>query len=497
MSFLPKGIIERYREILNIDVMKNVNTKITIPNKQNPTNDELIYGFLLKFYNELPKVPEYLFNTPATTGTTGTTATLERDKSTDAFFIIRYEMQKLEQLQNMIINVLEQLHYEFSEIQFDYSRFGINPTKDNVVNVKDCKSYSEFMKMFKINGKYPLGMNDFINNYKQKSHSLFSFNQGVGSGMPNYYRFINVLYKGKSKKFVLKMMKDYMKVSKILNRWQNKYNGILAFENIFDISKKPIIQLFKQKKINYVDDFNLDFNNKEIYNNTKSNQNEPGSNTEISAETEEALDYMMLDFDTNMYDQVGNDSLYKADLGNKLKEISEKICELLNEIYKTRKMNLLKMVTISLKLDFYTQQFIFYYCELSEYQKALKTRDEVYNYINARIEIYEGFIEDFIEWIKIAKTGITGFTVNDPRLMSVFTDFTQFYSDLFNMTREERQDRVRQRLTQMGITVIENVNLADMSPEELSDIESLTNQLIRILESSPSSTTSSSSSPSS
>ena len=279
---------------------------------------------------------------------------------------------------------------------------------------------------------------------------------------------INTHYKGKAKKFILKLLKDYIKVNRILQNMQREFYGILSYEHVFDISKTAQITVFKKNTTTYQNDFNIEFNNDTIYNETSQNNISP-TNQQNSINNSNAMDYMMLDFTTNIYDQVGNDYLYTNLLKTKMKETLEKIQELLKKLYTTKKQNLYEMFRLIFQIDFYTQQFIFYYANPQTYQKSLEIKDYIYKWISARIEIYDNFISEFIYWIKAINNSAQDMelTIQDPRLKNVFKDFTKFYHDLFDNTQPERRAKILEKLKQMGITY--EVKIPDF--DEVSDIE--------------------------
>ena len=466
----------------------------------NDKTEEEVNTFLLEKMNDLPKMPGYLFDAnpdgePISNPTVNLPAPiapnyfLQRNGSTDRFFVIRYEFQKLQSYQEMILNVMEQLKYEFITIPMDISKLGIQPKNPrNIFTIDDCRLGA--MELYKkIDTQYNHDFRTFIINYKRKQNALFQSNMiAVGSSAPIYYRIMNTNYKGKAKKFILKLLKEYVGVSKLLQKMHIEFYGILAYEHIFDISKKPTLTVFKQNRVTYKNDFNTNFNNDKIYDETRQNQSVPknGNSNENSNENNRAsMNYMALDYNTNIYDQVGNEFLYKNELQTKLKETIKKIQELLLKLYTTKKQNLYEIFRLLFQLDFYTNQFILYYTpSLEQYQSALVRKDRIYENISHRIEIYENFVEEFIFWIKAIRGSATdmGLSIQDPRLTDVFKTFRDFYKDLFKDTKEVRKEKIKKELTRMGITNIEISSTFDeMSDEELKELSDLLEKLESIL----------------
>lgn len=494
MSFLPKGIIERYKKILNPQA-----GKIEV-------DDRDVYLFLKERMNTLPKMPAYMFdrsNSPLGTAQQQQQLAqqqgriqINRKDSSDRFFVIRYELQKLKSYQEMILNIMEQLKYEFVVIPIDRSKLGIDPSnQDNVFTLNDCKMSSRdlYKKRF-YQGTYR-SFDVFIQHYQELSYSLFrSINQPLvvtdtgippKGDMPLFYRMINIHYKGKAKKFVLKMLNEYIKVGGILQKMQREFYGIMSYEQVFDISKTPQIKIFKQNTTTYKNDFNQNFNNDAIYNETSGNQNMPSQNQNLPNQTSDEFDYMMLDFQTNLYDQVGNEYLYTNLCKNRLESLLEKIQELMKKIYTTKKQNLYELFKLIFQLDYYTQEFIFYYTSPETYRKSILIKDSIYQWISAHIEIYENFIAEFIYWIKaIGKSANEiGIQIQDPRLTDIFKTFTQFYHDLFDKTKEERANSIQTKLREMGITY--EVKIPDsfdtLSDAELTELNTILDQLEQIL----------------
>jgi hypothetical protein len=387
----------------------------------------------------------------------------------------------------MILNVMEQLKYEFITIPIDISKLGINPkNRHNIFTQDDCRSSPKDL-YHTISRTYYQDFSAFIIHYKRNQNALFESNMiAVGSSAPIYYRIMNTNYKGKAKKFILKMIKEYIGVSKLLQKMQMEFYGILGYEHVFDISKKPTITVFKKNTVTYKNDFNMNFNDDPIYNETKSNQSVPNSENGNSNEQNRiSMNYMALDYNTNIYDQVGNEFLYKNQLETKLKEIIQNIQELLLKLYTTKKQNLYEIFRLLFQLDFYTHEFILYYTsDLKQYQIGLTIKDRIYNNISHRIEIYENFVEEFIFWIKAIRGSAEGMglSIQDPRLTNVFKTFREFYRDLFDRTKEERANVIKEKLQRMGITNIEISQTFDvMSDEELRELSDLLNTLESIL----------------
>lgn len=473
MPFLPKAIIKRYQTIL---LPQTAN--------ENESTEKEVYDFLKDQFEALPKMPGYLFDTNENPVVPPQN---NRTQSTDRFFVIRYEFQKLKSYQEMIMNIMEQLKYELLVIPIDITKLGIKPNDNQTIfTLSDCKKDPKDIYKNKFyNGAYQ-NFNTFLIRYRYLNHSLF-VSKGVGTGVssPLFYNMINTNYKGKAKKFILRILKEYIKVSKILRKMYSEFWGILAYEQVFDISKRPMINILKKNQKKYENDFNTNFNNQKIYNETRQNRSSP-SNSPNSSSNEadmEGIDYLTLDFNTNIYDQVGNEFLYTSDLEKKMTDTIQKIQELLKTLYTTKKQNLYDLFQLIFQIDFYTQQFILYYSNPITYRESLKVKDQIYEEISNRIEIYENFIEEFIYWIKAIRGSADemGLSIQDPRLLDVFKTFTQFYTSLFDQTKEQRFEAIQKKLSDMGITTEVTSTFDEMSEEELKELASLLDQLEGIL----------------
>lgn len=473
MSFLPKAIIKRYQTIL---LPETANA--------NDSTEKEVYDFLKNQFEALPKMPGYLFDTNENPPTNPPS---NRTQSTDRFFVIRYEFQKLKSYQEMILNIMEQLKYELLVIPIDISKLGIQPNdRETIFKLSDCKKDPKDIYKNKFYAGAYTDFNIFLFAYESLHKSLF-VSKGVGTGMssPLFYNMINSHYKGKAKKFILRILKEYIKVSKILQKMYSEFWGILAYEQVFDISKRPIINILKKNQKKYENDFNTNFNNQKIYNETRQNRSSPSnsSNPNSNEEDMEGMDYLTLDFNTNIYDQVGNEFLYTSDLEKKITDTIQKIQELLKKLYTTKKQNLYDLFQLIFQIDFYTQQFILYYANPNTYRESLKVKDKIYEEISNRIEIYENFIEEFIYWIKTIRgsAGDMGLSIQDPRLLDVFKTFKEFYTSLFDKTKEERKAAIQEKLSQMGITTEVSTTFDEISEEELKELAALLDQLEGIL----------------
>ncbi len=468
MSFLPKDIFERYQFLVN------PTGPAPAPPAIHTATDEETKAFLLNAYSALPKVPQVLFG----------------NDSIDKFFIIRYEIQKLKAYQRIIMNTIESLKYDFETTYVESIKYNITPNSDlNVFTMKDLQYQPKILlqKLFFDETTRFSDFNIFIQFYEQSFYHLFHF-QGNNSKQPFYYKIIKDNYQGKPKVFILQMLKDYIQTTKMLQKLYKQYWGILSYSSIFDISQKPKIELFQNMKSKYKNDFNLNFHNDKIYNETSMNTS---GNTNIPTPTESS-NFFMLDFETNMYEQTGNETLYQQELINHLRLSMTDMCENLKKIYQSRKMNLYQLFIHSFQLDIATQEFIFYFMKPKLFTQSLEQKDKIYSYINARIDVYNTFIDEFMEWFVKAKMISTGqrieppsFFGQDKRLSEVYKDFNEFFQELFNIPSANRLEKVKERLKEKYGIIVETPSNAsgvnNISNEEYQALQDLIAKLNTIL----------------
>jgi hypothetical protein len=456
MSFLPKDILERYKVLVE---------EATGANQTDRTKQ-----FILNAYTALPKVPQMLFG----------------DNSIDTFFIIRYEIQKLKAYQRMIINTIESLKYDLETTYVESMKYNITPNSNlNVLSMKDLQYEPKILlkKLFFDNETRFSNFDNFVSFYEQSYYHLFHF-QGNNSKQPFYYKIIKDNYQGKPKTFILQMLKDYIQTSKMLQKLYKQWWGILSYASIFDISQKPKIELFKNMKTTYKNDFNLNFHNDKIYNETMMNTT-GNTNTPLSTEPS---NFFMLDFETNMYEQIGNETLYQQELINHLRLTFTNMCENLKKIYQSRKMNLYQLFLYSFQMDMATHEFIFYYMEPKLFTQSLEQKDKIYSYINARINVYNTFIDEFMEWFKGVTTTdyqIPSFYGQDKKLSEVYEDFNKFFTSLLNTPTANRLEAVKTKLKEKyGIIVETPANASgvnNISNEEYQALQDLIAKLDEIL----------------
>jgi hypothetical protein len=460
MSFLPEDIFDRYQFLVN-------------PSAGNEATNDETKAFLLNAYSALPKVPQVLFDTDSS------------KDSIDKFFIIRYEIQKLKAYQRMIMNTIESLKYDFETTYVESMKYNITPNSElNVFTMKDLQYQPKILlqKLFFDDEKRFSDFNIFIQFYEQSFYHLFHF-QGNNSKQPFYYKVIKDNYQGKPKVFILQMLKDYIQTTKMLQKLYREYWGILSYSSVFDISQKPKIELFQNMKSKYKNDFNLNFHNDKIYNETSLNTS---GNTNVLPPVESS-NFFMLDFETNMYEQTGNETLYQQELINHLRLSMTDMCENLKKIYQSRKMNLYQLFIHSFQLDIATQEFIFYYMKPKLFTKSLEQKDKIYSYINARIDVYNTFIDEFMEWFKGVKGDITvpSFYGQDKKLSEVYKDFNNFFQELFSESSANRLEKVKNKLKRDYGIIVETPSNAsgvnNISNEEYQALQDLIAKLDTIL----------------
>lgn len=477
--FIPNDILKRYAFFLgDFTTFSNLRgTPKTISNHDNPTEEDYknIMLFLQKEFTYLPKVPQFILNAglektpgeinnklspppppppiPTPTRTPVNLNKLSNDSNMDCidqFFVTYYELERLRHYKKMILSILKGFKGTLENIVVDPNRYNIQSiSPQNIFSIQEVDNPGKtFLNYFELNTGRFYHIYDFINTYQQNSFSLFNYNGK--SVTPFFLKVFTDNYQDKSKKFILQMLLNYMDVVKFIRESFIKNYGILAFEYLINLHKKPTFQL-RTEKNRTRNNFDLNFENQGIYNEAKSNMNV--HNINAIDQSQNSFNYMALNSEENIYEMSENENLIIENQKELIQKLFNAICSQLSTLYKKRTYNLYELLTISIELDYLTSKFILHYIKPIQLKKALDTKKKIFKYIQSNLELYNTFIQDFMTWIKTTKKGLgsVSFLDRDQKLSEVYKSFFKFYFDMFQRTKSERQDDIRQRLEEAGL----------------------------------------------
>ncbi len=502
--FIPNEILKRYAFFLgNFTTLTTpVGSTIQIKDPKNPTEEDYknIMLFLQQEFAYIPKVPQFILDKQEpSTGTTNQHAlndyllrltslkteinqTANRNRlsntfkltSVDDFFIIYYESERMKEYKNMILNILNGIRSTLESIVIEPSKYNINGNgiapvslggMTNLFNLLQVNNSSELLKKQFFEGAYS-HIHTFIEAYKNNRYSLFKY-EGP-SDTPFFFKVFNENYQGKSKKFIMKMLLDYMQIVKFMQEMMDDKYGILAFKHMLFFSEKPTLNK-KPKNKRPTNDFNLNFEEENIYNESKSNLNQENINS--LDQTKNSFNYMLLSSEDNIYETYENENLVVEEQMNQIEKLFNAICTQLQILYKKRTFNLYELMTISIELNYLTTKFIFHFIKKEQLKEALLTKKKIFKYLQSNIQLYNTFIQEFSTWIQRTKKNIpdVSYLDKDQKLSEVYKSFFKFYFDMFQKKTSKRKEEIRDRLNEAGL----ELDISDsegMSPEEIEEL---------------------------
>lgn len=530
MSYvIPNEVLKSYAFFLGefTTLYDPTGLPITIQNLENPTDEDYknIMLFLQKEFTYLPKVPQFILDPVPPLPTTGITQPpqgstpsvefqyryanqlktlnekIQRNtarnhnrlpntfdlSSVDHFFIIYYELERMKDYKNMLLNVLSGMKSILENVQIKPSRYQFDSSTGNIFNLTDVNNPDNLFKTRFIQNNTNLSnknfyfIQNFIKEYQNNHHSLFSYK---GSHkIPFFIQVFEENYQDKSKKFIMKMLMDYMQIVNFLqdNDTMNNYYGIMAFKYMLFFQEKPTFER-KPKTKGPTNNYNLNFENEKIYNQTSSNIN--SRNVNSVNQSENSFNYLMLSSEENIYETYENENLVVEEQMEIIQKLFYAICEKLNSLFMKRTFNLYELMTISIELNYLTTKFIYNYVRKEQLKEAISSKIKIFKYIQGNIQIYNTFIREFKTWIHRTKENLPPLTFldKDQKLSEVYKSFFKFYFDIFQKKTSQRKDEIRKRLEEEGLEY-DATDSEGMSEEEIEELK----KLIRAIESNSSS----------
>lgn len=447
MSFLSEPIRNRYSKIL----------------KQNKNTNESIYSI----YESIPQFPNFFFKHISVKN-----SLYHRNKSPiDVYFFIQYELHKLSSLKKMILNILKGLEHEFKQIQ-------INPTRYMIRKKKNPPERILTIQQFLNPSNENKDVQAFVQAFEENKYSLFEY-IGLQKNTPFYIKVIKDNYKGKAKNFVIKLLKEYHKTVSLLQNHElyQDYPGLLAFHSFFEVLPDIPLSIIPKKQT-FVDDFNENFENENIYNRTRTS-NESQNINNVNSQSSDSDNFLFLNYLTNIYQINENEQMVAIENENKINSILSSISNHLESIYTLRNINVYDLLVSSIELADEVQQAIFYYVPKQKLIDSIIIKNKFYQYIQYRIDIYNDYIEEFNQWLKRSQTSIS--FIKNGKLREVFTSFNQFSKSLFEESNEQKKQEIVNKIHQMRIEIEDNY-LLELSEEEKDELQSVLNELEKIIQ---------------
>ncbi len=495
MSFLPEQIITKYFLLLKPPIGR---PEGSLEEKPNKIQREKIEKWLMKKFLNFPHIPDLFFESYD--------EQIKNKKTPlDVFSSINYELNRLEKYKVLILQNLDGLKNQFTSINVNKSLYQIDSSsKDNAFPLYIINDPMIFTKLFNnSDGRYYFFPNFVKYVYMKNNCSLIKY-KGSKKETPFFAEIFNDEYNGEVKQFIMELFKEYIQIRNGLLKKIDKYYGIIAFKSIFDFKTKDIISI--EKKIKSKNNFNSNFEAVKIYNEQNMSENlnynssyesflsssnlsnKTKSKNKLSNEQKiklkESYKFMTLRPNDNIYKNLGNENIFYETQNNNLMLIFNKMIDLIKKIYTIQFINLYEFMITTIELDFVTIQFIFNFVRSDLFLKALQTKKEIYRFINANINLYYNYIEEFDIWIYnyLLKYNIEPFSTGDEKFEEVYKSFYQFITSMFDKTKEQRNENFVNELNNEGVFVSvpnsnSKINDNIMSKEELNEYTKLKEKL--------------------
>ncbi len=370
----------------------------------------------------LPLIPGIYFNKDDNTGS----------KIISIYFNIKNSIEKLETIQNMIIDILRGNIKTFENIKISKSTYKISKKNlfyDFKSNIDDNNfiSYITYKKTT-ITKKLKSGFTSLKEEDQSKAYSnltneisfsllLHKFNKNKNnlliseqnSNQPYFIQIFQNEFKDKTKSFYYGMFKEYIdERNKLLQYITNTNNnsGILAFSNIFELTHKINIDLqtqSKNKTQNQLSDYI-------IYNNNSSNI-KPTTTTNTTTNSisnffinennrnnapnllDKIHDYDMLYLNIKSIETLNNE--YIGSINKIYNNFYGSLNEYLDGVNELNLFNLIKN-EMTVYLNFF--KLIFNYVDKIVLFKSNQVNHEIKNQIYKQISTFETLYHPYLKW---------------------------------------------------------------------------------------------------
>ncbi len=332
----------------------------------------------------------------------------------NAYFRIKYNLNKLYLIKNSISSIFEMNKEELDSIKVSKEKYGLS--KKNLLinfeeNLKNTFKMSDKKGIIgsaskiadKITGKLT------SNDYKEKiifrefvrrlsfNHYNMIKNKNNSENYPLFYViFQNEFKSNEDKSYFIKLFKEYNNIRKLLLIDIEKYYGLMAFSYMFELNSL-------NKENNGINAINKNNKNYDIQ--IINDDPVPPPNPLVQKKNIiDKLHYWNLIYST-MISQDHIKKKYEKNIYQIYKELLESID---NNVGSNANYNLYDIVIQNMGLDYNMINFIFNYVDNNLFIKAVETDYSIKDYINGKFNGIDLFYEKYVEWYN--KTTILGYT---------------------------------------------------------------------------------------
>jgi hypothetical protein len=344
-----------------------------------------IYTMAVRTLNEnLPIIPKIYFEPIEKTEPLKTISITNSDlygqNIINRYYKIKHSMKKLSISKTYILSIIKNLKYELEEYN-NVSKKKFNILKKNLlINFK-----SSIKDTFK-------NQDDFIKFKKSFCKESFNIFKGFSEKIPLFSYIFHITYIGlsDSKNYFNRLFKKYMNERNILIKYINNNFGLLSFSPMFDIEN--VVQFQNESSKNTNDPINY---NKYIL----FSKNEKNENNENEINSKKELNDKINEFNLLYISPYNSD--YYTDIHQKnIERINNEIKESLDKLLNGKDLiNLYEIILITLQLDFNLLELMYYYCEKTLYETAIKNHDQIKKYILNKLNTVDIYFDLYKEWL--------------------------------------------------------------------------------------------------
>ncbi len=348
----------------------------------------------------------------------------------NAYFRIKYNLNKLYLIKNSILSIFEMNKEELDSIKVSKEKYSLS--KKNLLinfeeNLKDTFKMSNKKGIIenasKITGKLTsndykekLIFREFIRLLKFNNYNIIK-NKNNSENYPLFYViFQNEFKSNEDKSYFIKLLKEYNNIRKLLLIDIEKYYGLMAFSYMFELNSL-------NKENNGINTINKNNKNYDIQ--IINDDPTPPPNPLVKEKNIiDKLNHWNLIYST-MISQDHIKKKYEKNIYQIYKELLESIE---NNIGSNANYNLYDVVIQNMGLDYNVINFIFNYVDNKLFIKAVETDYSIKDYINSKFNGIDLFYEKYIEWYNNTK----GLTINptESQKEEKYNNFDNFYTQI-------------------------------------------------------------------
>jgi len=337
-------------------------------------------------------------------------------KIINKYYEINHAMNNLSIVKKHIMSIIKSVKPELDLPKYRVSKRSYNIMKKYLL-IKIKSSISETFETQK-------SFIEFKDAFCDESYNLF---KDFKEDIPLFQYIFNNTYTGlrDTKNFFNNLFKKYKKERNILTLQIKDNFGLLAFRPLFDIEKVSETQLDESKNKSN----SINYNKYLLYGNSKSASNFNNENKTIPL-NEKINDFNLMYISILHSDHYTKNHMKKMEIINS--ELKETIDALLSGPDDT---NLYDLILLTLNLDFSLLELMFYYCERTLFDTAMKSNENIKKYILGKLNTVDIYFDMYKDWLGSSGDGDK----------NSITELLK-YEDFFKGIMEKMPERFKKKL---------------------------------------------------